>query len=211
MCHFFYMYIQFIQKSKTQNCTPIKKLKTKHYSLGTINGNFFFLNKFKHFNNILYNVLYEQTYFILEYKKEVQLVNCTNKKQAIYNSQSIEMLEETQNNSFAPNIQTSSGIGIKIFILNTCALLKFISTFVVIEKWLIHLKKNQVYLIKKIDKILEKQEFIKVHIHGAKHDEIPSGNDFLKVYQKFIPIKCKQDLIEIENLLTNELCLKLIW
>ncbi|KAL5238981.1 hypothetical protein ACI65C_006391 [Semiaphis heraclei] len=167
-------------QSKTQNSTPIKKLKTKHYSLGTIN----------------------------EYTKEVQLVNCTNKKQAVYNSQGIGMLEDTQNNLSAPNIQTSSGIGIKIFILNTCALLKCISTIFVIEKWLIHLKKNKVVLNQKLDKILENQEFIKVHIHSAKHDEIPLGNDFLEVYQKFIPIKCKQDLIEIENLLTNEFTFK---
>ncbi|KAF0707874.1 Uncharacterized protein FWK35_00036533, partial [Aphis craccivora] len=27
---------------------------------------------------------------------------------------------------------------------------------------------------------------------------------FLELYQKLIPIKCKQDLIEVENLLTNE-------
>lgn len=117
------------------------------------------------------------------------------------------MLEDTQN-SDAPNIQTSSGIGIKIFMLNTFALIKFIFSFFVIEKWLIHLKKNQVVLNQKLDKILENQEFIKVHIHSAKHDEIPLGNDFLEVYQKFIPIKCKQDLIEIENMLTNELTFK---
>jgi len=65
-----------------------------------------------------------------------------------------------------------------------------------------------VVLNQKLDKILENQKFIKVHIHSAKHDEITLGNDFLEIYQKFIPIKCKQDLIEIENLLTNELTFK---
>ncbi|KAL5246246.1 hypothetical protein ACI65C_013654 [Semiaphis heraclei] len=257
-------------QSKTQNSTPIKKLKTKHYSLGTINeytkevqlvnctnkkqavynsqgigmledtqNNLSAPNiqtssgieytkevqlvnctnkKQAVYNSQGIGMLEDtqnnlsapniQTSSGIEYTKEVQLVNCTNKKQAVYNSQGIGMLEDTQNNLSAPNIQTSSGIGIKIFILNTCALLKCISTIFVIEKWLIHLKKNQVVLNKKLDKILENQEFIKVHIHSAKHDEIPLGNDFLEVYQKFIPIKCKQDLIEIKNLLTNEFTFK---